>query len=110
MNERAAGMRRRVHFASPRTALVVGAFVLVLLAAFRPILSLAHELSLGSYGAPYAVYLSFAAVGFLIARRRPRNPVGWLMLAGIGAGIVGTDAGYYAWAAYGSAITATPRR
>jgi hypothetical protein len=101
MQECAAGTGRRVSVASPRTALLVGAFVLVLLAAFPPILSLAHELSLGSYGAPYAIYISFAAVGFLIARRRPSNPMGWLMLAGIGAGILGTDAGYYAWAAYG---------
>jgi hypothetical protein len=94
--------RKRIRrLATPRTALVVGAIVFVLLAAFPLILSLAHELSLGSYGAPYAIYISFAVVGFLIARRRPGNPIGWLMLAGIGAGIVGTDAGYYAWAAYG---------
>ena len=89
-------MGRRVRVASSTTAVVVGAFVLVLLAAFPPVLSLAHELSLGSYGAPYAIYISFASVGFLIARRRPSNPIGWLMLAGIGAGILGTDAGYYA--------------
>lgn len=101
MHARAAGMGRRVRVASSTTALVVGAFVVVLLAAFPPILLLAHELSLGSYGAPYAIYISFASVGFVIARRRPSNPIGWLMLAGIGAGILGTDAGYYAWAAYG---------
>jgi len=87
--------------ASPTAALVVGAVVLVLLAAFPPILSLAHELSLGSYGAPYAIFIPCAAVGFLVARRRPANPIGWLLLLGIGAGVLGTDAGYYAWAAYG---------
>ncbi len=86
---------------SPTTALIVGVIVLVLLVAFLPVLSLAHQLSLGSYGAPYAIFVAFASVGFVIARRRPSNPIGWLMLVGIGAGILGTDAGYYAWAAYG---------
>ena len=83
------------------TASVVGAVVLVLLVALLPILALGHELSLGSYGAPYAIYGSFAAVGLLLARRRPANPIGWLMLVVLGGGILGSDAGYYAWAAYG---------
>ncbi len=87
--------------ATPTTARIVGAIVLALAVSLLPILSLAHELSLGSYGAPYAIFGAFALVGFVIARRRPSNPIGWLMLVGIGGGIVGTDAGYYAWAAYG---------
>ena len=87
--------------ASTTTALVVVVVEVVLLAALIPILALGHQLSLGSYGAPYAIYASFGAVGFLIARRRPRHPIGWLMLVGIGLGILGTDAGYYAWSAYG---------
>ena len=87
--------------ASPTTALVVAAIVLAGLAAFPPILTLAHQLSLGSYGAPSAIFISFAVVGFVIARRRPDNPIGWLMLVGVGTGIIGADAGYYAWAAYG---------
>ena len=87
--------------ATPTTASAVAAVELVLLVALLPILALGHELSLGSYGAPYAIYGSFAVVGFLLARRRPTNPIGWLMLVGIGGGILGSDAGYYAWAAYG---------
>jgi hypothetical protein len=86
--------------ASPSTALVVGIVVAVLLAAFAPILALARNLSLGSF-TPLAIYAPCAAVGFLIARRRPSNPIGWLLLVGIGAGVLGTDAGYYAWAVYG---------
>ena len=38
MQEPAAGMGRRGRLASPTTALVVGAFVVVLLAALLPIL------------------------------------------------------------------------
>ena len=72
----------------------------LLVAAFAPILALAQQFALGSF-TPLAIYTPFAAVGFVLARRRPRNPIGWLLLGGIGAGVLGTDAGYYAWAAYG---------
>ena len=92
---------RLARWATPTSASVVAVVLLVLLVALLPILALGHELSLGSYGAPYAIYGSFAAVGFVLARRRPANPIGWLMLVGIGGGILGSDAGYYAWAAYG---------
>jgi hypothetical protein len=92
---------RLARWATPASASVVAVVVLVLLVALLPILALGHELSLGSYCAPYAIYGSFAAVGFVLARRRPANPIGWLMLVGIGGGILGSDAGYYAWAAYG---------
>ena len=91
---------RRSRLASPTAALVLGLFVALALAAFAPILALARQLALGSF-TPVAVFLPCAAVGFVIARRRPSNPIGWLLLGGIGAGILGTDAGYYAWAAYG---------
>ena len=91
----------QARWATPATAGVVVAIELVLMVALLPILSLGHQLSLGSYGAPYAIYGSCAAVGFLLASRRPANPIGWLMLVGIGGGILGSDAGYYAWAAYG---------
>ena len=92
--------RRRIRLASPTTASIVVLVEAVLLAAFTPNLALAHELSLGSY-TPVAIFLPCTAVGFVIARRRPSNPIGWLLLVGVGAGILGTDAGYYAWAAYG---------
>jgi len=91
---------RGLWLASPTVALTLGLFVGLALAAFAPILALARQLVLGSF-TPVAVFLPCAAVGFVIARRRPSNPIGWLLLAGIGAGILGTDAGYYAWAAYG---------
>src|SRR3984893_15239421 len=91
---------RRFRLASPSTALVVGIVVAVLLAAFVPVLALARQLSLGSF-TPVVIYAPCAAVGFLIARRRPSNPIGWLLLVGIGSGVLGTDAGYYAWAVYG---------
>ena len=91
---------RRFRVASPSTALVAGIVVAVLLAAFVPVLALARQLSLGSF-TPVAIYAPSAAVGFLIARRRPSNPIGWLLLVGMGAGVLGTDADYYAWAVYG---------
>ena len=100
MGERVHPRSRRPRLASPTVASILGLFVALALAAFAPILALARQLALGSF-TPVAVFLPCAVVGFVIARRRPGNPIGWLLLAGIGAGILGTDAGYYAWAAYG---------
>ena len=91
---------RGLRLASPATARVVGLLVALLLAAFPLVLSLADQLVLGSF-TPFAIYAPSAAVGYLIARRRPGNPIGWLLLIGVGGGVLGTDAGYYAWAVYG---------
>ena len=84
----------------PRLALIVAGLVAVMVGVFPVILALAHQLALGSF-TPLAIFVPSAAVGLLLACRRPDNPIGWLLLAGVGAGIVGTDAGYYAWAVYG---------
>ena len=54
----------------------------------------------GSPAEPLVAAASFTAVGLVVARRRPRNPMGWL-LAAIGILIVLTVAGgYYAVLAY----------
>ena len=87
--------------APPRTALVLGGLVAALIAAFAPVLVLAHQFGLSNFGTPFIQEVPTAAVGFLIARRQPRNPIGWLLLIGCGAAVLSSDAGYYAWAVYG---------
>ena len=42
----------------------------------------------------------FGLVGFVIARRQPRNPIGWLMLAVASLYTLSTDAGLYAFVAF----------
>jgi len=100
------GTGRRI--ATPRTAVVLGGLVAVLIAAYAPILVLAHQFGLGTFVTPFVIEVPYAAVGFLVARRQPRNPIGWLLLVGCGAAVLSSDAGYYAWAVYAVGHRALP--
>jgi hypothetical protein len=87
--------------ASPATALILGAAILVLMAAEPPLASLAHQSLLSSGGSvplPYSVI--FAAVGFVVAWRKPGNPLGWLILGAAGFFALSEDASFYAVADY----------
>jgi hypothetical protein len=55
--------------------------VVLLAAAIVPLTSLAHSESNWSSAEQILEYLPLAAVGYLVARRQPRNPIGWLLLA-----------------------------
>jgi hypothetical protein len=94
--------------ASPRTALGLGGLVAALIAAFAPVLALANQFGLSNFGTPFVIEVPCAAVGLLVARRLPRNPIGWLLLVGCGAAVLSSDAGYYAWAVYGHGNHALP--
>jgi hypothetical protein len=85
---------------SPLAAIVLFVPVAALIAAFAPVLVLAQRFGLSHFGTPFVIEVPFAAVGFLVARRQPRNPIGWLLLIGCGAAVLSSDAGYYAWAVY----------
>ena len=52
--------------------------------------------------------LSFTAVGFIVARREPRNPMGWLLLVTSLAFQLGSDAPGYAYLDYHSHHGALP--
>ena len=41
-----------------------------------------HQYALANGGEAIALAIVFGLVGLVIARRQPRNPIGWLMLAG----------------------------
>src|SRR5579862_6555531 len=93
---------------SPRTALIAGALAAAALAAFAPIVALAHQFSLSNFGTPFLIELPYVAVGFLVARRQPRNPIGWLALIVGGTAALSSGAGYYAWYVYGLGHRSAP--
>jgi hypothetical protein len=98
----AAGVAGR-HFrlASPATALVLGTLALALMIADVPLAGLAHQ-SLAATGGSLPVWISapFAVVGFVVAWRRPGNPLGWIILATGVFLALSEDASYYAVADY----------
>lgn len=69
----------RFRLLSPTTASVLVGLTALVLAVDVPI-----ELAIGTFSPGWGVGLVFAApytiVGWVVARREPRNPIGWLML------------------------------
>jgi hypothetical protein len=90
---------RRFRLASPSTALVLGGLVLALVVAGLPLSAMAHQLSVSGYGPDVRVLVG-AAVGVVVAWHQPRNPVGWLWLAGMGLLAVNFGAAFYSVADY----------
>jgi hypothetical protein len=98
---RAAGAGRRFQLASPRTALILGGFVLVVLIAAVPLARLAHQ-SLNAGGGSVPVWGSgaFAVVGFVLAWRKPGNRLGWVILTMAAFFALSEDASFYTVADY----------
>ena len=71
---------RRFRLASPTTAVVLGVLTLLLEAVDVPLETQIHTLSFGNFGFELVFVLPFMLVGAVVARRQPRNPVGWLLL------------------------------
>jgi MFS family permease len=69
--------------ASPTTAVILAGFSLVLVAALTMLSLLTHDPQENLAGEVQGLETAvpFAAVGFLVARRRPQNPIGWILLA-----------------------------
>ncbi len=87
--------------ASPVTALVLGAVVLILMAADPPLASLGRQSLMASGGSlPLPFSVAFAVVGFVVAWRKPGNLLGWLILGVAGFLAVSEDASFYAVASY----------
>jgi hypothetical protein len=89
----------RFHLASPTTALVLGGLVLALMVALVPLGDLSHQ-GLSTSGGSAFLAPVFGVVGFVVAWRRPGNPLGWLMLGAAGFLVLSGDAGAYAVADY----------
>ena len=92
---------RRFRLASPAAALVLGSLALALMIADVPLASLAHQ-SLAATGGSLPVWISapFAVVGFVVAWRKPGNPLGWIILATGLFLALSEDASYYMVADY----------
>jgi len=92
---------RRFRLASPATALVLGGLVLALMIADVPLAGLARQ-SLNASGSSLPVWISapFAVVGFVLAWRKPGNPLGWIILGVAVFFALSEDASYYTVADY----------
>ena len=93
--------RRSSRRVSPRMAVVLGSVVLALMIAEPPLSGLARQ-SVNATGGSVPVWYSaaFAVVGLVVAWRKPRNPLGWIMLAVAGFFALSEDASFYAVADY----------
>jgi hypothetical protein len=89
----------RFRLASPVTAVLLGGLVLALMAALVPLGNLAHQ-GLSTSGGGAILAPVFAIVGFVVAWRKPRNRLAWLMLGAAGFLVLSGDAGSYAVARY----------
>ncbi len=90
---------RRFHLASPMTALVLGVGFALLAAALVPLSLLARQSPMVNGGEALGS-IPFAAVGFVVARRQPRNPIGWLLLGIAICLLLSVDSGFYAVTSY----------
>jgi len=86
---------RHFRVASPATATVLGGLVLALVVACALLTYLTSDLQPSADLAAAAISVVFGAVGVVVARHLPRNPIGWIL---VGCGlwlIVFTDASLY---------------
>ena len=90
----AGGAEGRFRWATPRTALFVGTLTVLMFAASVPLAKASKT------GSPPVLVLPFAVLGFVLARRQPRNPIGWIMLLLGPAFILSSGAGTYSLLAY----------
>jgi hypothetical protein len=75
---------------------VLGVLTLIVLAAALVLSAPAHQLSVLGSGPIIPVVVIYAGVGVIVARRQPRNPVGWILIIFILAFLLSAAAGYYA--------------
>jgi hypothetical protein len=85
--------------ASSVTAALLVVLVLALAVALVPLSILARQNPLTN-GGETVVVLPFAAVGFVVARRQPGNPIGWLLLTVAACFLLSNDSGFYAVLVY----------
>ena len=82
-------------------ALALGVLLLALFAADWPLSRLAHQtVNAGGGSVPIWVSAGFGIVGFVLARRRARNVLGWIFLGIAGFFALSEDASYYTVADY----------
>ena len=105
MDGRVSGTGRRFRLASPVVATVLGLVLLLSIGAMFALEILIHQFptsssNVASSGSGVAFVLAFTAVGVVVARREPRNPMGWLLIAVALAVQVGSVGPAYAYLDY----------
>lgn len=98
-------MTRRSRWAPPTTAVALGLLSLLVLAGNYALQALAQEFSSSASGladaATLATYvLAFTAVGVVVVRHDPRNPIGWMLIGVALAVPAGNDGSTYAYLDY----------
>jgi hypothetical protein len=96
LSTRPVAVPGRFRVASPATASVLGVLALLLLAGAVALSILAHQFGWSDVPQLFLVVIPFAVVGVVVARRQPRNPIGWILLAIVLALLGSGDAGLYA--------------
>ena len=86
---------------SRAACVAAGGVLLALFAAAVPLSELARQnLNAGGGSVPVWVSAALAAAGWVLAFRRPANPLGWIMLGGAFFFALSEDASYYTVADY----------
>ena len=80
--------------------MLLGALVVVLTALSIVLAAFLRQLTILNVGPAAPVIVIYAAVGVVVARRQPRNPIGWILLVFILLLVASTDFGDYAVLAY----------
>ncbi len=75
----AAPARLALRLATPRTAVALAVLTAVLTAAAVVLTVLDHNFQAGDGGSAFLIP-AFGLVGLVVARRQPKNPIGWCML------------------------------
>jgi len=88
-------MRGTARLATPAMATALGAVVLALMVLVIPLDRATRHVSTGGDLSAIVVGLPFALVGVVVARRQPRNGVGWILLATALFFVVQADASSY---------------
>jgi hypothetical protein len=94
-----ARARARARPGRPAVATAL-ALLALLLAAAELLLSVPAKQSVLSSAGEAVSYLAIAATGLVVARRQPRNPIGWLLLAIPVGVLLNDDSHSYAWLVY----------
>jgi hypothetical protein len=97
----AAWRARGSRLVSPQAAVVLGTLVLALMIAEPPLALLARQSVNASNGSvPVWFSAAFGVTGFVVAIRKPRNPLGWIILSVAGFWALSEDASFYVVAVY----------
>jgi MFS family permease len=86
----------RFRLASPATATVLGVLAVILMAVGIALSVPVHQGSVLSTGPVVPIVVIYAGVGFIVARRQPRNPIGWILIGFILVFVFSSIAGWYA--------------